>query len=149
MSNEASIQVGLRISKNDANGVLTYASIGPNGFTANVTGTKGPVPGAITASIYGTDVDFSQLTVPSWCEVYCMGPRYGFDLGIFDPNPGRFYPMMTLYPGEKTVFRISDLLGEYPGGSGSGTGTIDSDAVRIRARGRGGAALAYIGAFEK
>lgn len=148
MANEARIQSGLQIQKRNTAGdviVLDYMAR-PAGFTATVTGTKGPTPGAITCTTAGTDVDLSELTTPGLCRIMNQDPTNYVEIGIWEPTGSIFYPLMELLPGESFVFRLSrNVLEQY---SGTGTGTTGpTNTLRIKAN--GASCVVLFEAFEK
>lgn len=119
MSNEATINAGLQIKV----GEIDYQSR-PTSFKGNVTGAKGPVPGAITVTIAGTDIDFSQLVLPGYCRIQNLDTTNVVHYGIWDPTIQRFYPLGELLPGETYPLRLSRYLSDA---FGTGTGTIGPD----------------------
>ncbi len=131
MSNEATIQSYLTIRKGTSPVTLNYTSQ-PAQFRADVTGTKGPSPGAITCTTGGTDISFTQLTQPALCRIMNMDDTNFITVGIWDPDSSLFYPLMELLPGETYVIRLSRDVGEEYQGSGTGTGTANN-TLRIKA----------------
>lgn len=121
MANEATIQSSLMISKSN----LKYRSF-PTNFRANVTGSKGPVPGAVLVSVIGTDIDFSELTTPGLVVIRNLSTQYFIEWGVY--NGSTFFPVGEVLPGESYVFRFSRYLNQ--GYVGTGTG---NDTFRIRA----------------
>jgi hypothetical protein len=117
MADEATLQFSMQI----LNGNLNYRSH-PISFVADVTGAKGPVPGAVAADITGTSIDFSELTIPAWCRIYNLDETNYVTVGILDPD-GDFYPLMEVLPGEFQIIRLSRALGQS---WGAGTATTDS-----------------------
>jgi len=146
MADEATITVGLSI----VSGHLDYQSR-PASFVADVAGSKGPVPGAISASSFGTDVDLSELTQPGLCRVQNLDATNVLEVGAWDPTALRYYPILELLPGESYVFRLSrNLSEEY--GTGTGTGTLAAgtgNRLRLRkSTGGAGTINALVEAFE-
>ena len=117
MADEATIRVSMSI----LNGNLNYRSY-PTDFQADVTGKKGPVPGAITAAVLGTSVSFAELTTPAWCRIANLDATNYVTVGILDPD-GDFYPFLEVLPGEFQVIRLSRSFGQS---WGVGTATSDS-----------------------
>lgn len=117
MSDEATIQASLQILTTN----LKYRSY-PTTFTADVSGEKGPVPGAISAAVLGTSVDLSQLTLPGLCRITNLDATNYVTVGILDPD-GDFYPLAEVLPGEFYILRLSRSLGQS---WGVGTATTDS-----------------------
>lgn len=125
MSNEARIQTSLSIKS----GSFSVQS-NPTVFTADVTNLKGPSPGAITISVHGTIIDFSQLTLPGLCTLQNLDPTNYVEYGIREPLTNLFYPMGEILPGEIYVLRLSRNLNREYVGTGTGTGgTIVGDSV--------------------
>lgn len=115
MANEALIQSSFQISK----GNLRYQPIAQT-FRADVTGSKGPTPGAKTVTPTGTDIDFSELTTPGLCRISNLDPTNFVTYGIWDPETTKFYPMGEILPGEFYVLRLSRVLGsEYDATTGT------------------------------
>lgn len=140
MANEAQITAALTIVK----GNVQYASR-PSAFVASVSGAKGPTPGSFSASIAGTDVDLSNLTSPGLCRIANQDDTYSVDVGIYDPETARFYPLIRLLPGEFYVIRLSpNVQEEY----GTGTGTLGADTNRMRVKAITAAAQVSVEAFE-
>jgi hypothetical protein len=117
MTDEATIKASLQI----INGNLSYRSY-PSDFQADVTGKKGPVPGALTIPVLGTDVSFTELTTPGWCRIANLDETNYVTVGILDPD-GDFYPLLEVLPGEFQIVRLARALGQS---WGVGTATIDS-----------------------
>jgi len=149
MSNEATIRSSLSLRKLDANNVTILEYSGrPSGFQADVAGTKGPVPGAITALRTGTIVDFSQLTIPGFCQITSLDSNTGnyVEYGIYDPQINVFYPLGELGVGESYILKLTrNLLEEY---IGTGTGTT-GPTNKFMVKGFNGNANVFVGAFEK
>ena len=148
MSDEATIRSSLLVRKVvDDVLVLNYQSQ-PVAFVADVDGTKGPTPGAITVSKFGTDVDLSQLTTPGLCRIMNMSSSGYIEYGIYDPDsPAQFIPLGEMLPGETFVLRLSRFLGSQLG-TGSGTAVTGSGA-RLRLKAVPNASTALVEAFEK
>ena len=147
MSDEAQLQISLQINKNDAVGVVQHRSY-PTQFTADVTGALGPTPGAFLASIYGTNVDFDELTIPGLCKISNQDATNYVTFGICDPETNKFYPLGELLPGEFYILRLSRWLGqEYPG-SGTGTGTSGAKTNTLQFVADTVACVVLVEAFE-
>lgn len=140
MANEATVRVALTIAQ--AAGV-NYQSY-PGTYRVNVTGSKGPAPGAFTAAVApGTDVDLSQLTTPTLCIIRNLDPTNFVEWGIWDGAD--FFPLGEIGPGEFYLIKLSRNLGkEY----GAGTGTIGS-TKKLRFRADTAACNVVVEAFEK
>jgi hypothetical protein len=127
MANEATVQSSMRIAK----GEIDYSSR-PTSFQADVSGAKGPVPGAFSAAITGTNLDLSQLTTPALCRIQNLDSTNFVEFGAYDPDTEKFYPIGELLPGESYVLRISRNLGwEY--GTGTGTTGAENNVIRFKA----------------
>lgn len=132
MSSEATVRVSLNITK-DSFSHQTQ----PTGFNADVAVGFGPSPGALTVSVSGTDVDLSALAAPGLCFVQNLDAANPVTLGRWDPSAGaggRFYPFMTLLPGECYVFRLADDVTEEYEGTGTGTSAA-ATTLRLKAKG--------------
>jgi hypothetical protein len=128
MANEAQVRSSLQI----INSPLHYQSQ-PTAFTADVTGIKGPCPGAFAASILGTDVDLSELTTPGLCRIMNLDDTNFIEFGIWDPEALKFYPLGEVLPGETYVLRLSRNLAQEYAGTGTGTTGPETNTLRIRA----------------
>lgn len=133
MANEARVQSSLSIRK--SSGTITqidYQSR-PTAFLATVTGTKGPVPGAITVTTAGTNVSLDELDLPGLCRIANLDASNYVTVGIYDPELDRFYPLADVLPGEFYLLRLSRHLGtEYDNATGTGTSAF-TNRLRIRA----------------
>lgn len=136
----------------------------PTTFQADVASAGGPTPGEILASLVGTDVNLSQLTVPGLCWLFNLGvDASGNDLsgdvgdqanwtnyvewGAFDSTLNKFLPLGELLPDECCVLRLSRFLGEQFG-TGSGTAP-GADAITLRIKSIGTASKVVVCAFER
>lgn len=141
MASEATISCSLSVRKDN----LMYQSPGQTG-TLDVTGTKGPVPGAITVALAGTDIDLSQLTTPGVCWMINVDQTNFVEIGIKEPATGFFYPFLELLPGIPALVVLSrNLLEEY---TGTGTGT-SAPTNKLHAKANGAPCVVRIEAFEK
>ena len=144
MANEATIRSSLQIQQ----GEVDYSSR-PAAFTATVTGSKGPTPGAVLCSTAGTDIDLTELTTPSLCRIQNLDAANRVEVGIWDPETSKFYPLLELLAGESYVVRLCRLLGwEYGTGTGAGTGTTGPNTNRLRIRANTAACNVLVEAFE-
>ena len=116
MANEATVSCSLSVRK----GNIQYQS-NPRTFSATVTGTKGPSPGAITAPTAGVAVDLSELVQPSLCRIQNLDDTNFVEVGIRDTEADLFFPLMELLPGESYVIRLTRNIGEEYTGFGTGT----------------------------
>lgn len=129
MTNEATVRAGLSIRKLSGGIVTLDYRSNPQQFNATVDGTKGPVPGAITVTTGGTDVDLSELTTPGLGRIMNLDPTNFVTYGTYDPDTGRFYPLQEVLPGETYPLRLSRSLGQEL----VGTGTAGGNTFRIKA----------------
>jgi len=135
MANEATIRSSLSI----LNSKLDYSSR-PTSFQVDVSGEKGPTPGAIEVSIAGTDIDLSELTTPGLCRVMNLDDVDYIIYGIWDGTT--FHELGEIGPGETYIVKLFRSIG-----SGIGTGYAN---LRL-ACGAGGSATvdAVVEAFER
>lgn len=140
MANEATVNSSLQIRV----GSLVYASQ-PSSFKADVSTAKGPSPGAIAVSTYGTEVDLSELTQPGLTRVMNLSEDYKVSLGPRDPDTAKFYPLLDFLPGETYSFRLSSDIYEEYDATGTGTGS-PTNTVWLKAF--GGDAVVLFEAFE-
>lgn len=135
MADEAQVRSQLQIRKIDQGTGLTlidYPSKSSGVFKVDVDGTKGPVPGAFTIYKTGTNVDFSQLTLPGLCVIKNLSPTWFFTYGIYYALDNRFFPLGEVLPAEEYVLRLSRDLGvDY---YNTGTGTDPATATRLQFR---------------
>lgn len=144
MANEANIQSRLSVRKLSGSTVLLDYTSGQSGFNADVDGTKGPTPGAITVTTAGVNVDLTALTTPGLCRISNQDATNYFEWGVKDASSGIFYPMGEVLPGESYVIRLSRNIGEeyY-----STTGTDSGNSVHLKAN--TASVNALVEAFEK
>lgn len=140
MADEAQVNSSLRIIK----GNIEYYSL-PRVFSADVTGTKGPTPGVMVASVTGADVDLSELTTPALCRLINLDTTNFVEYGIWDPEGSTFYPLGEIQPGESYIIRLSRYLQEE---FGTGTGTTGADTNRLRLKADTAACNVVVEAFE-
>lgn len=140
MANEAVINSTLQINK----GNLSYLGR-PTSFTATVTGTKGPTPGAISATLAGTQVDLSELTQPGLCRIMNLDATNFVEYGIWDTENSVFFPLGELLPGESYVLRLSRNIQEEYTGTGTGT-TAPTNKLMFKAN--TAACVVLVEAFE-
>lgn len=157
MSNEVRVNAGLQIRKmdSDRSTILLQYLNQPSGFQADMTGAKGPSPGAIVCTTTGTQVDFSQLTRPTFCQITHLGRADGTDptdvdyvqIGIWDPATRKFYPMDEVWPGETYTRRLSRNLQEIYVGPGTGT-AAGGETARMMILANGASQNIKVEAFE-
>ncbi len=117
MSNEAQLSISFRI--NNAN--LKYNPQAVT-FAEDVAGTKGPSPGALTATLAGIDVDLSELALPGLCMIRNLDSANFVTVGLKDSVTHVFYPWMEIRAGKSWPVPLSRYLLQ---GMGTGTGTAD------------------------
>ncbi len=140
MADEAEVRGSMSIRTTN----LDYRSH-PTAFTTDVDGELGPTPGAFTATIAGTNVDLSELTIPGLCVIRNLDPTDYVNVGIWDPELGVFYPLMEVRPGEHWVFRLSrELFTEY----GTGAGTVGPNTNQLRIKANTASCAVVVEAFE-
>lgn len=139
MTREADVRISMGIRK----GNIDYRS-NPTNFTADVSGTKGPSPGALTISTSGEDVDFSELVQPGLCLFHNLDASNRVDIGAWDGV--EFIPLFEMLPGEFFIMRISRNLG-ISTGAVPGTGSTDSGNT-LRLKSYGAACNVTVEAFE-
>lgn len=147
MADEATITSGLRILKRDANNViiLDYPNKTGQTFSVDVTGTKGPTPGALTIPTGGKVVSLEELVTPGLYRFTNMDSASVIEYGIYLPDFDLFVPWGEMLPGETYVGRFSrNLLEDYPG---TGTGT-DAAHNRVFMKSYPSDAVCNIEAFE-
>ena len=120
MANEVRVTAGLLVNKPP----LSYQSL-PQSWQGNLSVARGPSPGVIKATYQGTNVDFSQLTLPGYGRIMNLDPTDGTGVpityGVYAADINRFLPIHEVLPGETYPFRISRHLHaeEYTTGTGS------------------------------
>lgn len=145
MANEAQVRSSLQITKKSGNRTQLEYRSQPTVFNADVTGTKGPVPGAMTATVLGTNVDFGELTTPALCRISNLDVNNFVTIGIWDPENSKFFPIDEILPGESYVRRLSrDLQEEFQ----TGTGTTGEDTNRLRIKADTASVNVLVEAFE-
>ena len=146
MANEATISASLMIKV----GNVDFASRPPS-HRADIDATDpvGPTPGAISVSTAGTDVDLTELTTPGLCLLQNYSDTYTVQVGIWDPESVKFYPVIDLLPGEHYVIRLSEDLSEETGTGDPGTALTGPRTNRLRLKAIAGAAIVMVGAFDK
>ncbi len=139
MADEAVMRASLQITK----GEVKYRSY-PDNFTADVSGEKGPVVGAVTVPQGGVSIDLSELTYPGFCRIRNQG-SYTIIVGILDGVV--FHPIEDILTGEHYIHRLSEFIGsELDTGTGTAT-TGSGNSLYLRAI--GGESQALLEVFEK
>lgn len=141
MSDECQFSFSLSITK----GNLNYRPQNPS-FNVNVTGQKGPSPGAISVPTTGVDVDLSQLVTPGLCILRNLDQTNFFEYGIRDPVTSEFFPLGEVLPGQSWPLLLSrNLLEAY---TNTGTGTT-GQIKKFHLKADTAALYASVEAFEK
>lgn len=142
MANEVTVNTTLDIRKNS----IQYVSQ-PQQFRADMTGQKGPVPGALTVTSAGTDVSFAELTTPGFAmlrNLETAGSGVWVEYGIWDGL--EFYPIGRIDAGQFFPIQFSPNLGKS---LGTGTGTVDTGSYTLRFKAHGAStAEISVEAFE-
>lgn len=144
MANEATVRSMLQIKKTSGSITQIEYTSSPSTFQADVTGTKGPSPGAVTVTTSGTNIDLTELTTPGLCRISNQDATNYVEVGVKDASTSVFYPLMELLPGESYVIRLSRNVGEeyY-----STTGTDTGNSIHCKAN--TASVVVLIEAFEK
>lgn len=102
MANEATITAGLVIKK----AALDYRSVTTK-FQADVSHATGhgPGPGPITVTTAGTDISFSPIATPAWCEFRNFDASNFYEIGIWDG--ATFHELAEVLATEHCVLRLS------------------------------------------
>lgn len=145
MSGEAQVRASLQILKKTGEVEQINYQSKPTVFKADVAGTKGPSPGAVTVTVEGTDVDFGELTTPALCRIQNQDATNFLEYGVWDPEGDTFYPLGEILPGESYVLRLSRYLQQE---FGTGTGTTGAETNRLRLRADTASVNANVEAFE-
>lgn len=117
MADEATIRSTIQIVK----GNIRYQPPLPAVIRETVDGEKGPVPGALTIAITGTNVDFSQLDTPGLVRIINYDDTNYVEWGIWSTTHSKFFPLGEILPGRDAVFRFSRNLREEYTNTGTGT----------------------------
>lgn len=121
MANESRITIAFQIRKTSGN-VVTLEHTYTASYAVDVSGAKGPVPGAINVPVDGVAISLAELSNPGWCWLHNLHPSHNIHIGIRDPDSGLFYPLLMLKPGMRYLIYLSQELGEEYQGTGTGTG---------------------------
>lgn len=143
MADEVRVTAGLAIRK----GSLDYRGFGPSAYTDDIDATnpKGPVPGAVTVTTAGVDIDLSELTTPGYAEFINLDETNFVEWGIREPGTSTFYPIGEIPPGGKAgPFKLSrNFLEEYVG-----TGTT-GPTNKLHLKANTASCNVYVGVFER
>jgi hypothetical protein len=142
MANEITVQTSLSVSK--GNNKFSKS----RRFQADVDAAvaKGPVPGAISVSVEGTDIDLTELQDPAWGVIENIGATYPILVGKWDPEALIFHDFCYLEPGQSFPLCLPPGFGGEYVGTGTGT-TAATGSLRIKGVGGPGVALAEF--FER
>ena len=147
MSNEVTFNLSMHIRKVDASGneLLKYTN-DPSSFRIDMSGTRGATPGGLLITTAGVNVDLSLLSTPGIITFYNLGDDYTYDVGAWDADDSRFYPLFQVAPhtGGWPMYLSARLAEEY--GTGTGTEGAGNNALRVKAI--GGSTYGRIDAFE-
>lgn len=129
MADEIQINTQISITK----GNLQFKQY-PNSYRMDMADDgSGPAVGALTIDTVGVDIDLSQLTDPGLCIIENQDTTNYVDIGIYDPETERFYPLLKLLPGTYQVIYLSDYFGYEWIGTGTGTDTGPTNTLRGKA----------------
>lgn len=150
MANEIVVRMGLSYSKGNvrySRGDVTYKD------DVVATYPAGPYVGTVLVTTEGSDVDFSAADDVGWVRLTNQENDGGSDAdaGVYDPETGRYYPLIKLKPGKMQQILLDDLFGwsDYPTtvlGTGTGTAT---QRVRLRIRAKAHSCRILVEAFER
>ncbi len=146
MSSEINVRGNLQIRAGNTN----YSSP-VQAFIDDMAGRAGPTPGSILVDTDGVNVDLSELTQPTWCEIINQSEitdNY-IEYGLWVPDTGTFLPLGEVAPGQSTVLKLSRNLGRRYEGDGTGTGPESPSDIALRLRAGFQSAYASVNAFEK
>lgn len=135
MAGEINVSGNLTVNKRDASTTQLQPVISKTyqgQFRADMTGQKGPTPGALAVTALGgggTQVNFTALTTPGFCWVEHQGRVDGsasqsgdyIMMGMYDPVTRKFYPMLEWLPGMRLPLLLSRHLQETFLGPGTGS----------------------------
>jgi hypothetical protein len=143
MANEITVNCALNITA----GNLKFRSQ-PTSFRADITaGAMGPSPGAFTAALAGTHVDFSALTTPGMCVIRNFDTANYVMVGIHDGT--EFYPLLELLPGEAYALRLSRYIGRSVGTGVAGTAAYDGGTYTLMVKSTVAPCKVSVEAFDK
>lgn len=125
MANEARISISLNITKRADDGtILLYEQLRAS-YSADVDGTKGPAPGALTIPTGGKVIDLTELLqasgTPGFCWIENQDENNYVEYGAYDPNIGQAYLPFEIGPGERQLVKLSRNIREIYTDTGTGT----------------------------
>jgi hypothetical protein len=142
MANEVRVNASLAINKPTAN--QNYQAL-PSAFRADMTGSKGPLPGAVTIPVIGADIDLSGLTsLGGFCRIMNIDTVNYVTYGIKDTGTNTFYPLGEMQPGETFIIRLSRKLGKDE----VGTGTFSGSTAHLHMKADTGPCVVKVEAFD-
>jgi hypothetical protein len=119
----------------------------PTTFTVAQLLAIGPTPGALLASIHGTQVSLAQLTTPGLCLFANVDQTNYYQWGVYLPLYAIFVPIGAVYPGQIWGFYLDQYFGR---GEGSDTGTTPEESgIQLWIKGIGGPTQAVVSAFNQ
>ena len=126
-------------------GGLTYQSQ-PTTFTVAQLLAIGPTPGALLASIHGTQVSLAQLTTPGLCLFANVDQSNYYQYGPYDPVADKFYTFGVVYPGQVWGMYLDPYFGRAEGTS---PGTSPSESgIQLWLKAIGGPCQAIVSCFN-
>ena len=117
VADEVQVRSSLQILKKTGEFTLIDYRSQPTVFKTDITGVKGPLPGAVAVSTAGIEIDLSQLTVPGFCRLMNQDGTNYVTYGILDADGNTFHALGELGPGESYVLKLARDIG-----LGTGTG---------------------------
>ena len=124
MAQEATLQITMNIKTSRIDRKYTKS------FKPNVSSTaNGPSPGAFTASVGGTIIDFSAIGTPRLCWVENYDATNFVTIGLYDGS--NFFPVFEVLPGEAWPIPLSRYLNQEFQGTGTGTNADVNDLMII------------------
>lgn len=123
----------------------------PTSFNFDVGTDGGPYVGGVTVTTDGVNIDLSAIdALGGWCRIYnqdtVSNSTNFLEIGIWDPDNSKFFPLHELLQGEFYEARLArNLSEEY----GTGTGTTGPDANQLRLKAWNAPIEVLIEAFNK
>lgn len=125
MAGESTIQAAMRINKMSSQLTLMDENYSA-GYSVDVSGTFGPVPGAVTVPTEGVAITMPGVTAPGWCWLHNTSAEYTVRIGMREPDTGTFYPLLRLLPNMRYPIYLDDTVGQEYTGTGTGTGASNA-----------------------
>lgn len=103
MAEEIKVVASLQVD----NGLFHLPKAGPSIVKIDQNNPGGGVPGTVTVTVGGIDIDLSPpaLGTPGWVRMENTDPTNFVEFGIY--NGGIFYPLGKMLPGEPALFRLA------------------------------------------